>query len=121
MRDSKDFYIVWEGHPKYKEGEIVTDERIRVIVQKIEMVLFTNKGDCIADIDFGADITRYLWETNVSTDFIRNEIIRQFDTYIPELELYDYSVELELLRGTIRDILIINVYVNELLVGAQFS
>ena len=41
--DFRDFYIGYEGHPRFTINKIITDDIIRVIVQKYEMILFTNK------------------------------------------------------------------------------
>ena len=43
--DVRDFYITWDGHPKYNSKEIIVQDVIRTIINKIEMVLFTNKGE----------------------------------------------------------------------------
>lgn len=121
MRDIRDFYITWVGHPKYKEGEIVVEDVIRVIINKIEILLFTNKGEFIGDIDLGCDLEFYLWQTNVSTDFIKNVIQEQFDKYIPELINYNYTLNVSLMEGTISDILVIDIALNDTNVKAIFS
>ena len=38
-----DFYIEYPGHPRFVEGRIIEDDIIRVIVQKYEVLIFTNK------------------------------------------------------------------------------
>lgn len=120
-KDIRDFYITWDGHPKYKDGEIIVESALRVVINKIEMVLFTNKGEFIGDVNFGSDLPIYLWQTRVSSDFIKNLIQEQFDTYIPELRNYNSTLTVEICEGTLQDILKVNVTLNELVVNAQFS
>lgn len=121
MRDIRDFYITWVGHPRYNDSEIIVEDAIRVIINKIEMCLFTNKGEFIGDVDFGCDLPLYLWQTNVSVDFIRNVIQSQFDKYIPELKNYNSTLNVRITEGTLEDILIIDITINELSVNAVFS
>ena len=118
--DVRDFYITYPNHPKYKKGEIIVDEPLRVIINKIEMVLFTKKGDFIGDVNFGANLEFFLWETNVSISFIQQQIQDQFNTYIPELVDLNYQFNVELFEGELQDILIVNIKVEELEVNAIF-
>lgn len=120
MQDYRDFYIRWKGHPAYKEGEIIIEDATKAIVQKIELCLFTNKGDFIGDINFGCDLEFYLWETNVSADFIKSSIQDQFDTYIPELRRTNYTLDVFITEGTLQDILVVNITVNDAEVKAIF-
>jgi hypothetical protein len=119
-KDIRDFYITYEGHPKFNSSEIVTDELVRVLINKIEMCLFTNKGEFIGDPDFGCNIPKYLWESNLSVEFIRNEINTQFIKYIPELINYNYTLDVFITEGTFRDVMIINISINQYTVNAIF-
>ena len=121
MRDIRDFYIRYQGHPLYKDGEIITDDVINVIVNKVEMVLFTNKGDFIGDVSFGTNLSTYLWSTSVSADYIQNVIQEQFDQYIPELKNYNTTLNVQLMEGTLADILVVNITINDVNVQAIFS
>lgn len=120
MLDNRSFYITSEQHPKYKTGEIVVDDPMRVIVNKIEMVLFTNKGDFAGDVDFGANLSFYLWQTRVSVEYLRKIIQEQFDKYIPEMRTFNTTLNLELSEGSYQDILFIDITLNEVEVKAIF-
>ena len=112
MKDYRDFYITWEGHPRYNSTEIITDSKIRLMINKMEMIIFTNKGEFAGDLNFGADIPKYIWQTNVSDTFIKNTLIEQFEKYIPEIRNYNYRINLELIEGGFigQDGLIIDIY-----------
>ncbi len=88
-----DFYILYEGHPRYNTSEIIEDEVIEVILQKYEMILFTGKGELFGDPRFGADLDRFLHETRVSSDFVKSEITTQIELYIPEIAGINYELE----------------------------
>jgi hypothetical protein len=90
-----DLYIGYPGHPSYKSSEIIEDDIIRVIVQKYEVLIFTNKGEVLGDPYFGANLVELLHETRLSSEVIEAEILAQIQEYIPELEGIDYSVKVE--------------------------
>jgi phage baseplate assembly protein W len=75
--DFKDHYIGYVGHPRFVVNKIVEDDLIRVIIQKYEMILFTNKGDLLGDPDFGCDLPRLLFQTKVSAQGVKKIILQQ--------------------------------------------
>jgi hypothetical protein len=91
--DFRDFYIGYEGHPKFTVNKIITDDLIRVIIQKYEMLIFTNKGELLGDPNFGADLERLLYETKISAPAVRSIIIDQINEYIPELKDVNYQLD----------------------------
>lgn len=121
MKNIKDFYIRYKEHPLYNSSEIITDDAISLIVNKMEIILFTKPGECLNDVDLGIDLEYYLWKTNVSTDYIQNTIQTQFNKYIPELSNYTYSLNLEIMQGTLADILIIKIFINDVVVNFKFQ
>lgn len=87
-----DFYIGYPGHPRFKESALIEDDVVRVIVQKYEMILFTNKGDVFGDPNFGANIEELLYETRLSAETIESEINGQIISYIAEIKGIDYTL-----------------------------
>ena len=88
-----DFYLGYPGHPRFTDLQLIEDNAIRVIVQKWEMILFTNKGEVFGQPDFGGDLPYYLHETKLSADFIKKELSDQIASYIPELNGVPYTLE----------------------------
>ena len=109
--DWKDLTIRWDGHQKYVEGKIIENDLMEVIIQKLEMILFTNTSEVYGSEDLGADLEYYLWETRISNEIIRSKIVQQITKYIPELNLIKYDINLKIYPGVIRDILDINIFV----------
>jgi len=87
-----DFYIAYPGHPRFTDKELIEDEVVRVIVQKYEMIVFTNKGEVLGDPNFGADLPKLLFETKVSAKSVENDIRDQITEYIPELRTISYEL-----------------------------
>ncbi len=90
-----DFYIGYPGHPRFRDPEVIEDDIVRVIIQKYEMLIFTNKGEVFGDPNFGADLVRLLHETKISNRAVEAEIRAQIADYIPEIEGIDFNVEVE--------------------------
>ena len=88
-----DFYLGYPGHPRFRDMALIEDDTIRVIVQKWEMILFTNKGEVFGDYDFGGDLHYYLHETRLSGDTIKSDLVGQINSYIPEIKDIPYTLE----------------------------
>lgn len=116
-----DFYIRYQGHPRYQPGEIIEDEVIAVIVQKIEMMLFTNKGEVLGYPNFGANLIELLHQTKVSGDYVRNQILEQISIYIPELFQTNYSIDVIFTQDPTKfqDIMFINIKFSDYEIYAQ--
>lgn len=113
IKDYKDIYIRYYKHPKYNSTHVIEDKILEVIIQKIEMLLFTNKGEILGDPNFGCNIEYYLWQTKVPATMIKKVINEQIIKYIPELIDMEYAINLELYEGTVRDILYINIVIKD--------
>ena len=85
-----DFYLGYPGHPRFRALDLIEDDVIRVIVQKWEMILFTNKGEVFFDTEFGGDLPYYLHQTRLSSDTIEKDLKQQIASYIPEISGIDY-------------------------------
>ena len=109
--DFTDFYILYQGQPKYDSTELIEDELIRVIVQKYQMVIFTNKGEVLGDPDFGANLEEILFEFRVSEDYVKGKIQEQIETYIPEMLGSSYNLEIVFVQDPERfqDMMFINL------------
>ena len=88
--DFRDFYIRYPGHPEYQSGLLIQDDIISIILQKYEMVLFTNQGELLGDPNFGANLETILYETQVDSTLVKQGIIDQITQYIPELVDMNY-------------------------------
>jgi len=109
--DWKDLTIRWDGHQKYVSNKVVEDDLMEVIIQKLEMILFTRPGEVYGEPGLGADLEYYLWQTKVSNEIIKNKITYQIIKYVNELNVIGYEMNLKIIPGTVRDILEININV----------
>jgi len=111
--DYRDFYIKYPEYSTYSEYILNTETPTDLIVNKLEMILTTNKGEYIGDLKFGADLSYYLWDTKVSANKIQSIIDGQIKTYIPELKTIPYELDVSILEGEIRDILVVDIIIDD--------
>lgn len=121
--DFTDFYVLYRGHPKYSPGEINESELVDVIVQKYEVMLFTNKGEVMGDPNFGANLLDLLYQTKVSGEFVRQKINEQIQQYIPELFGINYNLDVVFVQDpeNYQDIMFVNLRFADRDVYAQFG
>ena len=110
-----DFYISYPGHPRFVETELIEDDVIRVVVQKYEMILFTNKGDVLGEPNFGGDLSLLLHETRLSAESIEGDIRAQIADYIPEIDGLNYELSVEFFDDPERfqEYMVINFTIND--------
>jgi phage baseplate assembly protein W len=109
--DFSDFYIQYEGIPKYNSADLVEDDLIRVIIQKYQLILFTIKGEILGDPDFGANLDELLFETTVSEAFVRDIIQDQLQTYVPEIMGTSFDIKVVFVQDpeNYQDMMFINL------------
>lgn len=93
--DFTDFYIIYPGHPRFNNLQIIEDDVVRVIIQKWELLIFTNKGELFCDPEFGGDLPKYLHETRLSAESIEMDLRSQISEYIEELQSIEYKLEIK--------------------------
>jgi hypothetical protein len=121
--DFTDFYILYQGQPKYDSTELIEDELIRVIVQKYQMIIFTNKGEVLGDPDFGANLEQILFEFRVSEDYVKAKIQEQIDTYIPEMLGSAYNLQIVFVQDpeNYQDMMFVNLTIADYDIVAQIG
>jgi hypothetical protein len=121
--DFTDFYILYPGHPRYSSNELIEDEVIRVIIQKYEMILFTNKGEVLGDPEIGANLIEILYETKVSASHVEDIINQQISMYIPELLNTNYTIDVVFTQDqdNYQDMMYVNLKVADYDIYAQIG
>jgi hypothetical protein len=121
--DFTDFYILYQGQPKYDSTELIEDDLIKVIVQKYQMVIFTNKGEVLGDPDFGANLEEILFEFRVSEDYVKGKIQEQIETYIPEMLGSSYNLQIVFVQDpeNFQDMMFINLTIADYDIVAQIG
>ena len=115
INDYIDFYIKSPNHPKFNDTSLIEDDLIRVIIQKYEMIILTNKGDVFGDPNFGASLEELLNQTKVSDRFVKDEINNQIYEYIPEISSVNYELDVKFVKDVnmIYEIMLVKFKISE--------
>lgn len=121
--DFTDFYVLYRGHPRYRNGEVIESELVDVIIQKYEVMLFTNRGEVLGAPDFGANLLELLYQTKVSALTVKDRIEEQIQDYIPELFQTNYSLNVVFVQDpeNYQDIMFVNLRLADRDVYAQIG
>ena len=61
--------------------------------QNVRMIVLTEQGEKLTDLDFGCGLRRFLFEqNNVNVEEVQELIIEQIETYAPYIEVIDVEV-----------------------------
>jgi hypothetical protein len=121
--DFRDFYIRYPGHPDYRSGLLIQDDVISVILQKYEMLIFTNQGELLGDPNFGCNLEELLFETRVDSSIVQNNISDQITQYIPELDNMNYQLNVAFMQdpNNYQDMMVIRFQVADYEVYTQIG
>ena len=78
----KEIYCIPSNETRYKENIVEINSEIDTIIQQVDLLLFTNKGDILMMPEFGCNLQQYLFETNWNQMAIKEMIMDQIRTYI---------------------------------------
>lgn len=109
---ANDLYLRIEGDPNYEPNQIEVQDEVVILLQQIEMVLFTDKGDILGSPNLGVDLERLLYSLTVSEGVIRSAIYNQIVNYCPLARKYKVDVSVKIYKGTARDIGVVDILID---------
>jgi hypothetical protein len=109
---ANDLYLRIEGDPNFEPNQIEVQDEVVQLLQQIEMVLFTERGDILGAPNLGVDLERLLYSLTVSEGVIRSAIYNQIANYCPLARKYSVDVSVRIFKGTERDIGVVDILVN---------
>lgn len=113
--DYTDFYILDSSDTKFQSTELIEDDLVRNIVQKYQMIIFTNSEDVMGDTNFGGNLLEILYETKVSDRDVKAALLQQITTYIPEIvgTPYELNIVFEQDPANYQDVMFIFFTISE--------
>jgi hypothetical protein len=91
--DYTDFYILDPSFNKFNDTELIEDDLIRLIIQKYQVLVYTNKGDVLGDVNIGTNLLELLYQTKLSSGPTQEKINQQIVSYIPEISQTPYELQ----------------------------
>ena len=108
----RDIYAIPEEEPRFKEDTIEITSELDEIIQQVDMILFTNKGDVLCMPDFGCNLERYLFETSFNETVIKNIIMDQIRSFIYLDGTYNVDVDVNFVKWDFNVAMIVDLNIN---------
>lgn len=108
----QDIYIRPSDDPNFKPNVFEHSNELELLLGKIRLMFNTTKGEVLGDIFFGINLEDELFTFNINNEELRKKIIEHIRTYIVEAKKYNIDIDIQRFRGTLRDIVLIDVLIN---------
>ena len=108
----RDIYAIPEEEPRFKEDALEITGELDEIIQQVDMILFTNKGDVLCMPEFGCDLGRYLLETTYNERLIKNIIMDQINSFIYLDGSYNVDVDVQFVQWKYNVAMIVDLNIN---------
>lgn len=77
---------------KFDTNSLEINSKLESTLNKIRMILFTNRGEVLGDPDLGMDLDDFIFKFGISENVIRDRFYSQISKYIPER---DYKIDID--------------------------
>ena len=108
----RDIYAIPEEEPRYKEGILEITGELDEIIQQVDMILFTNKGDVLCMPEFGCNLGKYLFETTYNEQYIKQVIMEQIRSFIYLEGSYNVDVDVQFVKWDLNVAMIVDLIIN---------
>lgn len=90
-----------------EQGDLTINEDEALILQQLELLLDTYPKEVLGSDKFGTNYSEFLYDISLSNYYIEQTILSDIQT----LELFDYNVDVkvEILEGTLNDIILARI------------
>jgi len=107
-----ELYIKTSGDPNFDASQMQADEEIQMMLTQIETLIFTTRGDVMGSPDFGLNIEDYIYSFRYNDTMLKGMIESNINTYIPLAIKYPVYVNVEFMQETERNLVYIDISVD---------
>ncbi len=108
----RDIYAIPNSESRYKPGVMEVKNELDEIIQQVDCLLFTRRGDILMMPEFGCDLHKYFFETTWNKAAIKHMIENQINTYIYLDGRYRVSVDVEFIKWDYNVGMIVDLIIN---------
>ena len=108
----KDIYAIPNGEGRYKPNVLEVNNELDEIIQQVDCLLFTRKGEVLMLPDFGCDLHKYFFDTTWNQSAIQYMIESQINTYIYMDGKYKVNVNVEFVKWEYNVGMIVELKIN---------
>lgn len=108
----KEIYAIPEDENRYRPNVIELLNPLDTVIQQIDLLLFTNKGEILCAPDFGCNLEQYLFETTWNEERIKNIINSQIRTYIINPYGYEITSDVSFVEWDFNVAMLVDIFIN---------
>lgn len=79
--------------PKYNPLYLEENDEKEILLNKIRMILFTNRGEVLGEPELGLNLEDYLFDFDIPIDVIKRRFYAQLAKFVPENK---YKIDLDI-------------------------
>jgi hypothetical protein len=107
-----DIYAIPEEEPRYNSSAIEITSELDEIIQQVDLILFTKKGEVLCMPEFGCDLEQYLFDTTYNSSQIKNIIVNQINNFIYLDGSYKVDVDVNFVQWTQNVAMVVDLTIN---------
>lgn len=109
----REIYMRNEDDPKFVPDKVEESEMIEVLIQHLMMLFATSRGEVIAYPEYGMNLEELLFELEIDTDRINEELDYQYSQFIaPYFPGYTIEFDAYENESDMERVLVLDVYIN---------
>lgn len=100
---------------------VQVDDMLELFLQEIDILFSIDLGTVVGNRNLGLDIESMLWKTNFNSNQIESVCHVGIETNCYSAQYFTWSVTVELIRGSVQDIGLIDIQVSNKNSGTEIS
>lgn len=89
-------------------NNVILNTEAELIIQQIDILLDTDKGEVLGEPSYGSDYDKFLHELNVGNEYIQDYIYNHITENV-DLFGWELTIEVQLMMGTTNDIILVGI------------
>ena len=114
----REIYAIPEDESRYKENVLEITGELDEIIQQVDMLLFTKKGDVILMSEFGCNLEEYLFETTWNETVIKELVLDQIRKFIYMDGSYNVNVDVYFVTWDFNVAMVVDLIINNIKVAS---
>ena len=108
----REIYCIPNSESRYKENVVEINNELDTIIQEVDLLLFTNKGDVLLLPEMGCNLEQYLFDTTWNQISIKQMIMDQIRKFIPLDGRFQIDVEVEFYQWEYNVAMVVDLKIN---------
>jgi hypothetical protein len=93
---TKEIYLRDSTDPKYDPNKLEEENALEILLSKIRIILYSNRGDVLGEPELGMDLEENLFDFNISPESITRRFYAQLAKYVSETDKFDVDMSVDI-------------------------